>query len=152
MNELAEINNELFNGEGELIEKLFVIEEGLKQFPQIDVPEKFMFSKGVCVKEVILPKDALIISMVHRHSGITIISKGDVSVLCDEKEGWKRMQAPCSFESPAGVKRALYIHEETVWANVLATEETDVDKLKEEWVIGSYQEYLEYKGELLCLG
>ena len=155
MKELAQtvFNQELFNLEGDLIQKLFVIEEGLKQFPQIHVPEKFMFSKGVCVKEVILPKGALIISRVHRHSGITIISKGDVSVLCDENEGWKRMQAPYSFESPAGVKRALYVHEETVWANMLATEETDLGKLKEEWTIGNYQEYLvNFKGELLCLG
>jgi hypothetical protein len=150
--ELAKINHELFNLEGDLIDKLFIIEEEMKKYPQVDVPEKFMFSKGVCVKEVILPKDSIIISKVHKHSGVTIISKGDVSVLCDEKEGWKRMQAPCSFESPAGVKRALYIHEETVWANVLATDETDPDKLEEEWVIGSHSEYLKLKGELLCLG
>ena len=149
MNELAKFDADLVKLGGDLIQKLFIIEEGLKGLPQIEAPEKFMFSKGICVKEVILPKDALIISRVHRHSGVTIISKGDVSVLCDEKEGWKRMQAPCSFESPAGTKRALYIHEETVWANMLATEETDLDKLKKEWTIGSYQEYLELKDTLL---
>ncbi len=138
--------------DGDLIQKLFIIEEGLKKFPQVDVPERFLFAKGICVKEVILPKGSLIISRVHRHSGITIISKGDVSVLCDEKEGWKRIKAPCTFESPAGTKRALYMHEETVWANMLATDETDLDKLKEEWTIGSYREYLKLKDTLLIEG
>jgi hypothetical protein len=131
----------------DLIEKLYTIEEGLKEFPQLDIPKTHYFSEGIYARELTLRKGWVLIGKLHKYSQINVISKGDVSVLTEK--GWKRMKAPHTFESPAGTKRAVYVHEDTVWTTFIGTDETDVDKMDETLTIGSHKEYIEVKENLL---
>ena len=147
MNGIAAIKSELVKLDGDLIQKLFAIEEGMKGLPQVELNHKHYFSKGLYGREMTMPKGTMAIGRLHRFSQINIISKGDVSILTEN--GWKRFQAPCTFESPAGVKRAAYTHEETVWTCLIATDETDLDNIEDKMTVGSYQEYIELKETLL---
>lgn len=147
---MTEVVTALDGMSGDLIQKLFTVEAGLSRLPQADIPVGHFFSNGVYAREIKIPKDALIIGKMHRFSQINIVSKGDISVLTES--GWIRMQAPCTFVSPAGIKRAGYAHSETVWTTFCGTDEKDLDKIDAVLTIGSYQEYLEVKEHLLIEG
>jgi hypothetical protein len=42
--------------------------------------------------------------------------------------------------SPPGVKRLAYAHEESIWATIHGTDETDVDKIEEQFIAKDYSE------------
>jgi quercetin dioxygenase-like cupin family protein len=134
---------------GDMIEKLFVIEAALKQMPQVEVPLRHCFGNKVYVREMTAPKGSILIGKMHKFKQVNIVIKGDISVLTED--GWKRLKSGDMFESPAGIKRAGFTHEDTVWTTICGTEETEVNKAEDELTIGSYQEFLQYKGNQLCL-
>lgn len=134
---------------GDMIEKIFAIEAVFKQLPQVELPTRHCFGNKVYVREMTAPKGVIIIGKMHKYKQVNIVVKGDISVLTED--GWKRLKAGDMFESPAGIKRAGYTHEETVWTTICGTEETDIDKAEDQLTIGSYQEFLQYKGEPIWL-
>lgn len=147
MNSLEEVSQMLAGMDGDTIHKLFIIEDVLKQLPQVDIPVKHYFANGVMAREMTAPAGSLLIGKMHRFSQINIVLKGDISVLTED--GWKRLTAGMTFESPAGIKRAGYTHEETVWTTIIGTNETDIDKFDDTLLICSYRQYLDYKKELI---
>ena len=147
MDELVEMNSALEKMDGDLIQKLFKLEAGFKTLPQVDIPKTHFFANKLYARSIDIPKGSIIIGKMHKHSQINTVSKGDISVLTED--GWKRMKAPHTFESSAGIKRAGYAHEDTVWTTYCGTEETDIEKIDDTLTIGSYQQYLEVKDKLL---
>lgn len=143
--EMVEFANGLSAMPGDMIEKLFAIEAVFKQMPQAEIPTRHCFGNNVYVREMTAPKGVLIIGKMHKYKQVNIVVKGDISVLTEG--GWKRLTSGDMFESPAGIKRAGFTHEETVWTTICGTEETDPDKAEAELTICSYQEFLEYKGD-----
>ena len=144
---LKKIDFELVKLKGDLVQKLFAIEDRLKLEDQAEIPIRHFFAGGLYAREMDAPKDTLIIGKMHKYKQINVISKGDISVLTEN--GWKRLKAPFTFESPAGVKRAGYTHEDTIWTTFVATEETDIETIDEALTIGSYKQYIEVKETLL---
>jgi len=147
--EMVEFTSTLNAMSGDMIEKLFVIEAALKQMPQVEVPLRHCFGNKVYVREMTAPKGSILIGKMHKFKQVNIVIKGDISVLTED--GWKRLKSGDMFESPAGIKRAGFTHEDTVWTTICGTEETEVNKAEDELTIGSYQEFLQYKGNQLCL-
>ena len=147
--EMVEFTSTLSAMSGDMIEKLFVIEAALKQMPQVEVPLRHCFGNKVYVREMTAPKGSILIGKMHKYKQVNIVVKGDISVLTED--GWKRLKAGDMFESPAGIKRAGFTHEDTVWTTICGTEETEVNKAEDELTIGSYQEFLQYKGDSLWL-
>ena len=148
-NEMVDFTTTLSTMSGDMIEKLFAIEAVLLKLPQVEIPLRHCFGNKVYVREMTAPKGSIIIGKMHKFKQVNIVVKGDISVLTED--GWKRMKSGDMFESPAGIKRALVTHEETVWTTICGTEETDVDKAEDALTIGSYQEFLQYKGDPLWL-
>ena len=148
-NEMVDFTTTLNAMSGDMIEKLFVIEAVLLQMPQVEIPLRHCFGNKVYVREMTAPKGSILIGKMHKYKQVNIVVKGDISVLTED--GWKRMKSGEMFESPAGIKRAGFTHEDTVWTTICGTEETEVDKAEDELTIGSYQEFLQYKGNPLCL-
>ena len=147
--EMVEFTATMSAMSGDMIEKLFVIEAALKQMPQVEVPLRHCFGNKVYVREMTAPKGSILIGKMHKFKQVNIVIKGDISVLTED--GWKRLKSGDMFESPAGIKRAGFTHEDTVWTTICGTEETEVNKAEDELTIGSYQEFLQYKGNQLCL-
>lgn len=147
--EMVEFTTSLNAMSGDTIEKLFAIEAVLKNLPQVELPLRHCFGNGVYVREMTAPKDSIIIGKMHKFRQVNIVVRGDISVLAED--GWKRLKSGEMFESPAGVKRAAFTHEETVWTTICGTQETDIEKAENELTIGSYQEYLQIKGDTPCL-
>ena len=147
--EMVEFTSTLSAMSGNMIEKLFAIEAAFKQMPQVEIPLRHCFGNKVYVREMTAPKGSIIIGKMHKFKQVNIVVKGDISVLTED--GWKRLKSGDMFESPAGIKRAGFTHEDTVWTTICGTEETEVEKAEDELTIGSYQEFLQYKGNQLCL-
>jgi len=98
---------------------------------------------GCCTyaREMFIPKGTLIIGKIHRHQHLNFISKGRVRVVTEF--GTKYLEAPCTFVSEVGLKRAVYAEEDTLWTTVHLTEfesEAELDKIEQEVISPSYDE------------
>ncbi|HHT9147126.1 MAG TPA: hypothetical protein ACFYD4_15850 [Candidatus Wunengus sp. YC61] len=102
-------------------------------------PLKHTFATGLYIREITMPKGALLTSKIHKVTHPYFVLRGDVSVITEK--GMVRIQAPYSGITLAGTKRALYIHEETVWVTVHKTDETDLEKIEEEIIAKSFDEF-----------
>jgi hypothetical protein len=104
-----------------------------------DCPLKHHFAPGAYGREIFIPKDSLIVGKIHKHSHLNMLMKGRVSVLTEE--GPKMLEAPLTMVSPAGTKRVVYTHEDTVWVTVHLTNETDLGKIEDEVIAKSFEEF-----------
>lgn len=130
-------------------DKVNLIEDKLRELPQLDLQVKHYFSDGLYARELFIPKGTILTGKIHKHANLNIMSKGDMSVMTDQ--GMKRVKAPFTIVSPPGTKRIAYAHEDTVWTTIHATEETDLEAIENYFVADTEAEYLEFK-EKLCLG
>ena len=99
--------------------------------PAVDEPNH-IFAPGVYARELFVKKGTLAIGKIHKTEHLTIISKGDITVVT--RDGTKRIIAPCTFVSKPGEQRIAYAHEDTVWTTIHPTDETDLKKLEAELV------------------
>lgn len=127
-------------------EKLARLEAALLSGKTIDMPVKHHFSRGVYARELFIPKGTVLVGKIHKYSQINIVSKGDISVLTED--GVKRVQAGGTIVSGPGVKRAGYAHEDTIWTTIHGTHETDIEKLEDELIASSFQDYDEFVAAL----
>jgi len=101
-------------------------------------PLKHSFAEGIYCREIFIPQGMLLIGKIHKHSHPVFIMKGDITVVSEE--GVRRIKAPAYLISKEGIKRVGYAHEDTVWVNIHATRETDIEKIEEEIILKSYDE------------
>ena len=92
-------------------------EKELLKLPQIEVELTHRFLDGIYVREVFMKKGTFLTSKTHKTENFSIISKGSV-IEVSEGQKVRRINAPLTFVSPSGMKRALYIIEDTVWTTV----------------------------------
>lgn len=104
------------------------VEAKLLELPQVDCPVLHHFGPGVYIREVRMPAGSLILGHRHRNAHTNILVQGRLKFL---NEGGEVVElvAPAVLTSNPGRKLA-YIIEDTVWQNVYATEEKDVEKLE----------------------
>jgi quercetin dioxygenase-like cupin family protein len=123
-------------------ETILTLEEQIMQIPGAKFgnayPLKHSFVDGAYVREITMPKGEIVVSKIHKMTHPYFILKGEVSVLTEN--GVVRIKAPFSGITPAGTKRILYCHEETVWTTVHVTKETDLDKIEDEVIAKSFDE------------
>lgn len=112
------------------------IEAHLAKQEQIDVPVTHHFSKSVYAREMTLAKGSLVIGKIHKYQNLNILSQGEASIL--SIDGAIRVKAPYTFVASPGTKRMIFAHEDLVWTTIHGTDETDVDKIEEEFILTSY--------------
>lgn len=100
-------------------------------------PLKHTFADGIYVREMSIPAGHMIVGKIHRHDHLNFISKGRVTVIT-EQGGVEELTGPCTMISPAGVKRLLFTHEDTVWTVAHVTDKTDLDEIEAEVIAASY--------------
>ena len=94
--------------------------------------------KGTYAREIFISKDTCIVGKIHRHEHINVISKGKCLVVTEA--GREILEAPLTFISLPGIKRAVYAIEDTVWTTVHPTEKTDMDEIEKEIIAPSYED------------
>lgn len=124
-------------------EKILSFEEMMRGLPTVMhgdcCPLKHTFAHNVYVREIFIPKDMVLVGKIHKHTHPNFLMSGEVSVVT-ENNGVERLKAPLSMISPAGTKRVVYAHEDTVWITVHVTDKTDIDEIEEEVIVKSYNE------------
>lgn len=130
-------------------DKVFVIEDMMREMPQIKIPVRHFFSPGVYAREIQIPRGAVITGKIHKFAQLNILSLGDMSVMTED--GIKRVKAPFTIVSPPGTKRIAYAHEDCVWTTIHGTEETDLDKIESHFIAQDDGEYIAHCKKLLDL-
>lgn len=91
---------------------------------------------GVYCRRFFLPKDALVVSKVHRKQNWFLLFEGEVSITDGEGKR-ERIRAPHLMVTQPGTKRAVYAHRDSVMYTFHGNpdNEVELDKLEEMYVI-----------------
>lgn len=124
-------------------------ENALLQLPQIKLEAKHYLCNGLYTRELWMPKGSAVTGKIHIKDHIVTIVYGDVTVRTDDD--LVRYTGYQTFVGKGGSKRALLMHEDTLWLATHATDKTTVEECEATLVTNSYEEYLKLAGELPCL-
>jgi hypothetical protein len=99
-----------------LREKVNRLEAEIEKLPQCEIPLVHHFAPGLYLREMLMPKNAVLTGAVHKTEHICILSKGHVKVVTEE--GVVDLIAPATIHSLPGAKRAIVAIEDSVWTNI----------------------------------
>jgi hypothetical protein len=97
--------------------------------PQVQCPVYHHFGPGIYIRELWIPKGTLIIGHHHRESHLNMMLRGKLRLFGDGGHV-HIVEAPFRLVAGPG-RKAAYALEDTIWQNIYATEETDVNRLEE---------------------
>lgn len=115
--------------------KIDSLEAEMLKMPQVDCPVQHHFGPGVYIREVKLPAGSAVIGHYHKTSHLNTLVQGKL-ILINEDGTHVEREAPYTFVSGEG-RKVAYIVEDVVFHNIFATDETDIDKLEETYLIKS---------------
>mgnify|MGYP003111146816 CR=1 FL=1 len=101
-------------------------------------PLKHTFADGLYIREIFMPKGQIVSTGIHKVEHPYFVQKGDVSVLTDE--GIKRVKAPYNGITKPGTKRLIYMHEDTIWITVHATDKKDPESVLEDVIAKDFND------------
>lgn len=127
------------------IDKIELYETFARQAPQVDLPLEHIFASGVYCRHLSIPKGIVLTGEIHKTRNLNILLKGRMKVLIGDD--LRDIEAPFVIVSPAGIKRIAEALEDCIWLTIHATQETDINKIKDDFVVATKQEYLEYIAE-----
>lgn len=113
----------------------------------VEIPHVDHFSKSVYAREITIPKGTFLIGKIHKFQNLNILSKGKLSII--SIDGCQTVEAPHTVVSSPGVKRFAFAHEDSVWTTIHGTDETDVDKIEEQFIAKNYDEVIPYTEKLV---
>lgn len=116
--------------------------EVMQETDPVDCPLVHHFAPGLYAREILLPKDSLVVGKIHKHAHVNNISKGSVVVYTEF--GLEEYHAPCQFISKAGTKRAVLALEDTVWTTYHPTSEIDLEIIEEQVIAKSFDDYNQF--------
>lgn len=119
-------------------QKVQALEKAMLEYPQIEMQVDHYFAHGTYTRVLHIPKGACVTGKIHRHSCINIMPKGKMRVVTDEGEN--DIEAPFIGVSGAGVKKAVYALEDTIWVNVHPWDgEADLEQIEAEVIVPSFE-------------
>jgi hypothetical protein len=120
-------------------ESILAVQEELAKFPQVELNITHHFAPGAYGRECFLAAGTMAIGKLHRHTHLNVISKGRIYVATEF--GTELLEAPATFVSQAGTKRAVYALEDTIWTTIHVTDETDLEKVEAEVICPDYETF-----------
>lgn len=141
MNAVVALGGALDTLPGPRRETILRFESALRDLPQTDCPLKHTFAPGMYAREIFLPAETFIVGKIHKHAHLNIVTRGRCTVVTEF--GRKEIDAsagPVTFTSDAGAKRALYVHEDTVWTTIHAVQSTDLAEIERDIIAPDYPE------------
>lgn len=129
--------------------KVEAAEDEIRKLPPVELPVRHHFAKSTYGRELFIPKGTILTGKIHKYTQLNVLVAGDISVLTED--GVKRVQPPFVVVSPAGTKRIAYAHEDTIWLTIHGTDETDVDRIEQQFIAQSNAEYLDFVNDIKAL-
>ena len=99
------------------------------QAPQVECPVVHHFAPGIYVRELHMPAGIIAVGHHHRHAHLNYMLAGVIDLVTDA--GIKTFRAPFMLTTGPGRKLA-YVHEATVWQNIIPTTLTNVEEIEAE--------------------
>lgn len=124
--------------------KTFIAEDWMKQQPQLDLPVKHYFSKGVYAREIVIPAGVTLVGEIHKFENLNILSQG--SMLVSDEGEVRQVDAPFTVVSPPGTKRIAHTITECVWTTIHGTDLKNIEQIKHHFIAQSEAEWLEFSG------
>lgn len=84
-------------------QKINELEIAMLQQPQVEINVKHHFNGGMYGREILIPKDTLLVSRIHKFDHFDIMISGDIAVSTDTGET-KRLTGFHIFKGKAGKK------------------------------------------------
>lgn len=131
-------------------QRILSLEATCRKHEQVELEVKHHFASGVYARELHIPKGVCLVGKIHNYEQINVLSKGKIAVVTDE--GYKELSAPLTFVSPAGVKRAGYTLEDTIWTTFHMTDTDNLDAIEKLHIAPSYAEFNKLEGKSNVLG
>lgn len=117
-------------------EKIDILERAMINHRQVELPIVHYFANGLYAREMHVPKDVLIVGMIHTTETINILSKGKM-VIWNEDGTKSIVEAPFTHSAKPGIKRVGYVLEDVVWVTIHKTDLTDLREIeKEQFIVG----------------
>lgn len=91
------------------------------------------FTKGIYTRELTMPRGTIIVGKRHAQEHLVMMTEGFCTVLTER--GWEDLHAPCTFTSPAGEKRVLFVHETTTWITIHRTDAETLEDVEADLII-----------------
>ena len=116
------------------------VREGSKE----TVTTEHEFLPGIYVRRMIMQKDSVVISLIHKRKHGWFLLKGSITVV--DAEGENYFEAPHYQTSSAGTQRVIYAHEKIVFQNIFKNpnDTEDLDILEDYHYAYNYKEFEEY--------
>lgn len=122
-------------------DQILAFQSALEPLEQVDCPLQHHFAPGMYGREILLPAGTFIVGKIHKHAHLNIVSRGLVTVVTEfGRRTIDARAAPVTFTSDAGTKRALYVHQETVWTTIHAVQSTDLAEIEREIIAPDFGE------------
>ena len=113
-------------------EKIRILEANIGKIEQPEIPITHSFAPGLYIREVHIPAGSAVIGHCHKLAHLNIMIAGRCD-LQNPDGSYIDCIAPFMYTAQPG-RKILYVHEDTVWLNIFATNETDISKLDEMFV------------------
>lgn len=130
-------------------EQILIAEQAMLSLPQIDLNPVHYFAKGLVARELFMPKGSAVFGHIHVDEHIVVIPYGHVTVTTDD--GINEYIGPCTFVGNPGSKRALYMHEDTLWIAINPSDATTREEAEAKVVVKTREQFLSIQEERKCL-
>lgn len=127
-------------------DQIAALEKSLQRAVPADLTLRHYFAGGVYAREMFAPAGTVAVGKIIKVDNISNLSMGEVTVATDT--GVLRLKAPCQWIARAGVKRAAYFHQDTVWTVYHATAHIDPDMVEKDVIALSYDDPVLVEAEL----
>ena len=119
-------------------DRIAEIENQIKSHEQCKCPLVHYFTDGIYARVIIMPKGAYITGKVHKHEHLNVVLSGSVSIVCGTVHGEMHYKTGDVFISRPNTKKLLYIHEDTMFMTIHATDKRIPEEIEEEVTSISY--------------
>lgn len=140
-------SNEFYRRKVVDLERAMELEFGQQESTDEVAPVNHYHCEGNYAREIFIPKGVCMIGKIHKHEHINVLSAGKCYVVTEA--GRELLEAPKTFISSPGIKRAVYAIENTVWTTIHPTNATDMDEIEEEVIAKSYDDLEGFLGVTL---
>ncbi len=132
-----------------LRDKIQLLEDQMKQLPQISIQPDHFFCKGLYARSLVHPAGVLITGKVHKKEHMFMLVSGDITVWTED--GMKRIRGPYLVKSLPGTKRVAYAHVDSLVIAFVPTDMSENDSIEEveqSMVCDTIDQFLEYQRQL----
>jgi len=105
-----------------------MVEQHMLTLPPVECPITHLFGPGIYIRQIFLPKNTYAMGHAHKRESINMLLSGSLTML---EDGVSRLiTAPYFFVGKA-CRKMVFAIEDSVFQNIFATTETDIEKLED---------------------